>query len=116
MTVKEMRTKAEDDLRREIASAEKEMWKLRFQQGSEKAGDPNKIRRLRKDSVLLWRAQACCLSGRLLRALGILDDFFKSHVCSILLTCCMRLFQKPTKTIYAQRRNYVESSRRAKRP
>ncbi len=49
MTVAEIRQKEVDDLRREIASAEKEIWKLRFSRGSEKAGDPSRIRHLRKD-------------------------------------------------------------------
>ena len=49
MTATEMRQKEPDDLRREIAAAEKEIWKIRFQRGSEKAGDPNKVRRLRRD-------------------------------------------------------------------
>ena len=49
MTAIEMRQKEADDLRREIAAAEKEIWKIRFQRGSEKAGDPNKVRRLRRE-------------------------------------------------------------------
>jgi len=44
----EMRQKSVDDLRREIAAAEKEIWKTKFQKGSEKAGDPNKVRTLRR--------------------------------------------------------------------
>jgi len=44
----EMRQKSVDDLRREIAAAEKEIWKIKFQKGSEKAGDPNKVRTLRR--------------------------------------------------------------------
>ena len=48
MNVSEIRTKAVDDLRREIAAAEREIWKLRFGRGSEKAGDPSRVKRLRK--------------------------------------------------------------------
>ena len=48
MNASEMRQKSVDDLRRDIAAAEKEIWKIRFQRGSEKAGDPNKIRTLRR--------------------------------------------------------------------
>lgn len=49
MKTTDMRQKADDDLRREIAAAEKQIWTLRFQRGSEKAGDPGKIRQLRRD-------------------------------------------------------------------
>ena len=35
-------------LRGEVAAAEREIWELRFQRGSEKAGDPSKIKGLRK--------------------------------------------------------------------
>ena len=48
MNAAEMRQKTVDDLRREIAAAEKEIWKIKFQKGSEKAGDPNKVRTLRR--------------------------------------------------------------------
>ena len=48
MTASEIRQKPADDLRREIAAMEKEIWKIRFQKGSEKAGDPNKIRGIRR--------------------------------------------------------------------
>ena len=48
-TTAEYREKATDDLRRERATLEREIWDLRFQKGSEKAGDPSKIRRLRRD-------------------------------------------------------------------
>ncbi len=48
MKIADIREKADDDLRREIAAAEKEIWTLRFQRGSEKAGDPSKIKGLRK--------------------------------------------------------------------
>jgi large subunit ribosomal protein L29 len=49
VTVVEMRHKEVNDLRREVAAHEKEIWKLRFSRGSEKAGDPNRIRKLRKE-------------------------------------------------------------------
>jgi large subunit ribosomal protein L29 len=45
----EMRQKPVDDLRREIAALEREIWKVRFQRGSEKAGDPSKIRTMRRE-------------------------------------------------------------------
>ena len=48
-TTAEYREKTTDDLRREIAALEREIWDLRFQKGSEKAGDPSKLRRLRRD-------------------------------------------------------------------
>jgi large subunit ribosomal protein L29 len=47
--VGEMRQKPVDDLRREIAAVEREIWKIKFQRGSEKAGDPSKVRTMRKD-------------------------------------------------------------------
>ena len=49
MTPQEMRERAGDDLRREITAIEKEIWNLRFRKGSEKAGDPSRIRTLRRD-------------------------------------------------------------------
>ena len=49
MTVDELRQKPVEDLRREITAAEREIWKTKFQRGSEKAGDPNKVRSLRRD-------------------------------------------------------------------
>lgn len=49
MTTQEMRERAGDDLRREITAIEKEIWNLRFRKGSEKAGDPSRIRTLRRD-------------------------------------------------------------------
>ena len=49
MTIDEIRERADDDLRREIAAVEKEIWELRFRRGTEKAGDPSRIRRLRHD-------------------------------------------------------------------
>ena len=53
MKAAELRQKTVDDLRREIAAAEKEIWKIKFQKGSEKAGDPNKVRTLRRDVARL---------------------------------------------------------------
>ena len=49
MSTQEMRERAGDDLRREITAIEREIWNLRFRRGSEKAGDPSRIRRLRRD-------------------------------------------------------------------
>ena len=49
MNVTEIRQKEGAELSREIAATEKEIWKLRFSRGTEKAGDPSKIRHLRKD-------------------------------------------------------------------
>jgi large subunit ribosomal protein L29 len=45
----ELRGKSVDDLRREIAAIEKEIWKIKFQRGSEKAGDPSKVRTMRRE-------------------------------------------------------------------
>jgi large subunit ribosomal protein L29 len=45
----ELRAKSVDDLRREIAAIEKEIWKIKFQRGSEKAGDPSKVRTMRRE-------------------------------------------------------------------
>ena len=49
MNATELRQKSAEDLRREIAAIEKEMWKVKFQRGSEKAGDPSKVRTMRRD-------------------------------------------------------------------
>ena len=49
MNATELRQKSTDDIRRDIAAAEKDVWKIKFQRGSEKAGDPNKVRRLRRE-------------------------------------------------------------------
>ena len=49
MKLTELRQKPADDLRREIAAAEREIWKIKFQRGSEKAGDPNRVRTLRRE-------------------------------------------------------------------
>jgi large subunit ribosomal protein L29 len=51
VTTQEIRQRADDDLRREIAAVEKEIWNLRFRRGSEKAGDPSRIRHLRRDAA-----------------------------------------------------------------
>lgn len=48
MTVQEMRERADDDLRREVAALQKDIWNLRFRKGSEKAGDPSKLRSMRR--------------------------------------------------------------------
>ena len=57
MKIADIREKADDDLRREIAAAEKEIWTLRFQRGSEKAGDPSKIRHLRRQVAQMMTVQ-----------------------------------------------------------
>lgn len=49
MNATELRGKSVDDLRREIAAIEKEIWKIKFQRGSEKAGDPSKVRTMRRE-------------------------------------------------------------------
>jgi len=49
VSVNEIRQKPAEDLRREITAAEREIWKTKFQRGSEKAGDPNKLRTLRRE-------------------------------------------------------------------
>ena len=49
MIAQDIRARAEDDLKREIAALQKDIWNLRFRRGSEKAGDPSKIRSLRRD-------------------------------------------------------------------
>ncbi len=43
-----IRERSGDDLLRDIATSEREIWDLRFQRNSEKAGDPSKIRQLRR--------------------------------------------------------------------
>ena len=53
MNVGEMRQKPVDDLRREIAAQEREIWKIKFQRGSERAGDPSKVRTLRREVARL---------------------------------------------------------------
>lgn len=49
MNATELREKSVDDLRREISAIEREIWKTKFQRGSEKAGDPSKVRTMRRD-------------------------------------------------------------------
>ena len=44
----EIRERSSDDLLRDVAQMERQIWELRFQEGSEKAGDPSKIRQLRR--------------------------------------------------------------------
>ncbi len=46
-----IRERSSDDLRREVAATEKQIWELRFQRGSEKAGDPSKIRQMRRQAA-----------------------------------------------------------------
>lgn len=48
MSLADIREQSNDDLRREAAGTEKEIWTLRFQRGSEKAADPSKLRHLRR--------------------------------------------------------------------
>ena len=45
----EIRERSSDDLLRDVAQMERQIWELRFQEGSEKAGDPSKIRQLRRN-------------------------------------------------------------------
>jgi large subunit ribosomal protein L29 len=45
----DIRARADDDLKREIAALQKDIWNLRFRKGSEKAADPSKIRVMRRD-------------------------------------------------------------------
>lgn len=45
----EIRERTSDDLLRDVAQMERQIWELRFQEGSEKAGDPSKIRQLRRN-------------------------------------------------------------------
>ena len=49
MNATELRQKSADDIKREIAAAERDIWKTKFQRGSEKAGDPNKVKTLRRE-------------------------------------------------------------------
>ena len=48
MKLADIRQQESATLRGEVAAAEHEIWELRFQRGSEKAGDPSKINGLRK--------------------------------------------------------------------
>ena len=47
-TMTEIRERSSDDLMRDVAAMEHQIWELGFQEGSEKAGDPSKIRQLRR--------------------------------------------------------------------
>jgi len=46
--VKEIRDRDGDDLRREVAALERKIWELRFERNSEKAGNPSRIRQMRR--------------------------------------------------------------------
>ncbi len=48
MKLTDIRQQDSVTLRGEVAAAEREIWELRFQRGSEKSGDPSKINGLRK--------------------------------------------------------------------
>ena len=45
---KEIREKSGDDLRRDVAELERKIWELRFERNSEKAGNPSRIRQMRR--------------------------------------------------------------------
>jgi large subunit ribosomal protein L29 len=49
VTAAEVRERPTDDLRREVAALELQIWRTRFQKGSEKTADPSRIRLLRRD-------------------------------------------------------------------
>lgn len=49
----EIRERSTDDIRRDVAQMERQIWELRFQEGSEKAGDPSRIRQLRRQVARL---------------------------------------------------------------
>ena len=49
----EIRQRNTDDLLRDVAEIERKIWELRFQEGSEKAGDPSKIRQMRRQVARL---------------------------------------------------------------
>ena len=49
----EIRQRDSDDLLRDVAEIERKIWELRFQRGSEKAGDPSKIRQMRRQVARL---------------------------------------------------------------
>jgi large subunit ribosomal protein L29 len=53
MSLADIREQSSDDIRREAAATEKEIWTLRFQRGSEKAADPSKLRHLRRQLARL---------------------------------------------------------------
>ena len=46
--VKEIRERDGDDLRRDIAGLERKIWELRFERNSEKAGNPSRVRQMRR--------------------------------------------------------------------
>ena len=46
--ISEFRERQSDDLLRDVAALERQIWELRFQEGSEKAGNPSKIRQMRR--------------------------------------------------------------------
>lgn len=48
MKIADIRQRSGDDLRREITALEKQAWELGFQRGSEKAGNPSRIRQMRR--------------------------------------------------------------------
>jgi large subunit ribosomal protein L29 len=49
----EIRQRESDDILRDVAALEHQIWELRFQEGSEKAGDPSKIREKRRQVARL---------------------------------------------------------------
>jgi large subunit ribosomal protein L29 len=49
----ELRQREPDDLLRDVAAIERQIWELRFQEGSEKAGNPSKIRQMRRQVARL---------------------------------------------------------------
>ena len=49
----EIRERSSDDILRDVAQIERQIWELRFQRGSEKAGDPSKIRQMRRQVARL---------------------------------------------------------------
>ena len=49
----EIRERETDDILRDIAALERQIWELRFQRGSEKAGNPSKIRQMRRQVARL---------------------------------------------------------------
>ena len=46
--MKEIRERSADDLRRDVAELERKIWELRFERNSEKAGNPSRIRQMRR--------------------------------------------------------------------
>jgi len=49
----EIRQRESDDILRDVAALEHQIWELRFQEGSEKAGDPSKICQKRRQVARL---------------------------------------------------------------